>query len=142
MAQENKKLNQRKIVPNNSNGTEEDPKKRPKFNIYWIYGLLLAAIIGFNYFKNVGSAGVETDIEAFKEIVKQGDISEIKVIRNKKIVRVFINKDSIRACLIFFKIFSFEDVLFIMPYYLNRILNNYTACRIFYNCILGIINYV
>ena len=95
MAQENKKLNQRKIVPNNLNGTDEDPKKRPKFNIYWIYGLLFASIIGYNFFKNVNPAGVETDIEAFKEMVEQGDVSEIKIIRNKKIVRVFINKDSI-----------------------------------------------
>src|SRR5215212_12121436 len=96
MAQENKKLNQRKIIPNNNlNGTEEDPKKRPKFNIYWIYGLLFASIIGYNFFKNVNPAGVETDIEAFKEMVEQGDVNEIKIIRNKKIVRVFINKDSV-----------------------------------------------
>jgi AFG3 family protein len=97
MAQENKKLNQRKIVPNNVNGgTEEDPKKRPKFNIYWIYGLLFASIIGYNYFKNVNSSGTESDIETFQQIVKQGDVNEIKIIRNKKIVRVFINKDSLR----------------------------------------------
>jgi len=96
MAQENKKLNQRKIIPNNNlNGTEEDPKKRPKFNIYWIYGLLFASIIGYNLYKGVNPAGVETDIEAFKDMAAQGDISEIKIIRNKKIVRVFISKDSI-----------------------------------------------
>ncbi|MEO6219521.1 MAG: ATP-dependent metallopeptidase FtsH/Yme1/Tma family protein, partial [Ginsengibacter sp.] len=98
MAQENKKLNQRKITPNNNlNGTEEDSKKRPKFNIYWIYGLLFAAIIGFNYFKNVGTAGAETDIEAFKSMVEQGDVNEIKIIRNKKIVRVSVKRDSILA---------------------------------------------
>ena len=80
MAQENKKLNQRKIIPNNNlNGTEEDPKKRPKFNIYWIYGLLFAAIIGYNLYKGVNPAGVETDIEAFKDIVAQGDVNEIKI---------------------------------------------------------------
>jgi cell division protease FtsH len=96
MAQDNKKLNQRKIIPNNNlNGTDEDPKKRPKFNIYWIYGLLFASIIAYNAYKGVNPSGVETDIEAFKEIVKKGDVNEIKIIRNKKIVRVFINKDSI-----------------------------------------------
>lgn len=94
MAQENKKLNQRKI-PGNANNIDDDPKKRPKFNIYWIYGLLFAAIVGYNLYKGSGTDQTETDIESFKEMVKQGDISEIKVIRNKKIVRAFIKKDSI-----------------------------------------------
>jgi cell division protease FtsH len=100
MAQENnnnKKLNQRKIVPNNLNGTDDDPKKRPRFNIYWIYGLLFASIIGYNLYKTTNPAGVETDIEDFKEIVKQGDIEGIKVIRNKKIVRVSLKRDSVLA---------------------------------------------
>ncbi len=76
-------------------GTEEDPKKRPRFNVYWIYGLLFAAIIGYNTFRQVGSSGIETNIEAFKELALQGDVNEIKVIRNRKIVRVFLSKDSV-----------------------------------------------
>jgi AFG3 family protein len=95
MAQEDHKKTQRKINSNNIPGPDDDQKKRPKLSIYWIYGLIFAAIIGYNYFKNVGSAGVESNTEAFKEIAQQGDVNEIKVIRNKKIVRVFINKDSI-----------------------------------------------
>src|ERR1700733_8263858 len=95
MAQDNKNLNQRKIVPNNLNGTGDDPKKRPKFNIYWIYGILFASIVGYNLYRGVSTAGIETDIESFKEMVRQGDVNEIKIIRNKKIVRVFINKDSL-----------------------------------------------
>ncbi len=96
MSQENnKKIIKKKIIPN-LNGTEDDQKKRPKFNIYWIYGLLFASIIGYNLFRGVGTAGVETNIESFKEMVKGGDVSEIKIIRNKKIVRVFLSKDSIR----------------------------------------------
>src|SRR5687768_18410549 len=97
MAQENnKKPGQKKGVPN-LNGTEDDQKKRPKFNIYWIYGLLFASIIGYNLIRGVSTAGVETNIESFKEMVKQGDVSEIKIIRNKKIVRVFVPKDSITS---------------------------------------------
>ncbi len=94
MAQDNKKTSQKKIIPN-LNGTEDDQKKRPKFNIYWIYGLLFASIIGYNLFRGVSPTGVETNIESFKEMVKEGDVSEIKIIRNKKIVRVYVLKDSI-----------------------------------------------
>ncbi|MEO6328432.1 MAG: ATP-dependent zinc metalloprotease FtsH [Ginsengibacter sp.] len=95
MAQDSKNLNQRKISPNNLNGAGEDPKKRPRFNIYWIYGILFASIVGYNLYRGVNTAGIETDIESFKEMAKQGDVNEIKIIRNKKIVRVFISKDSI-----------------------------------------------
>jgi AFG3 family protein len=97
MAQDNKNLNQRKLTPNNLNGTGEDPKKRPKFNIYWIYGILFASIIGYNLYKTASTSGVETDIESFKEMVKQGDVIGIKVIRNRKIVRAVINRDSLAA---------------------------------------------
>ena len=96
MAQQDyKKQTPRKVNPNNVPGNDDDPKKRPRLNVYWIYGLIFAAIIGYNLFRNVSTAGVETNIEAFKELVKQGDVKEIKVIRNKKFVRVSVNKDSI-----------------------------------------------
>lgn len=96
MAQQDiKKPSPKKITPNNLTGMDEDPKKRPRLNVYWIYGLIFAAIIGYNTFRQVGSTGVETNIEAFKDLAKQGDVNEIKIIRNKKIVRVSISKDSI-----------------------------------------------
>ena len=96
MAQQDyKKQTPRKINPNNLPGPDEDPKKRPRFSVYWIYGLLFTAIIAYNMFRTVNNNGVETNIEAFKELAKQGDVSEIKIIRNKKIVRVSVSKDSI-----------------------------------------------
>jgi len=96
MAQQDfKKQTPKKINPNNLPGTDEDPKKRPRFNVYWIYGLLFAVIVAYNVYRGSNTAGVETNIEAFKELAKQGDVSEIKIIRNKKIVRVSVSKDSI-----------------------------------------------
>ncbi|MEP6615195.1 MAG: ATP-dependent zinc metalloprotease FtsH [Ginsengibacter sp.] len=95
MAQEDYKKTQRKINSNNIPGPDDDQKKRPKLSIYWIYGLIFAAIVGYNLFKQSSTAGVETNIEAFKQMAKEGDVNEIKIIRNKKIVRVSISKDSI-----------------------------------------------
>ena len=76
MAQQDyKKQTPRKINPNNLPGTDEDPKKRPRFNVYWIYGLIFAAIVAYNVYRGASTAGIETNIEAFKELVKQGDVS-------------------------------------------------------------------
>ena len=93
--QEQKKLIPTKYNPKNTPATEEDPKKRPRFNVYWIYGLIFAAIVGYNLFRGVTGAGVETDQIKFTELIRQGDVDKIKTIRNKKLVRVFVNKDSL-----------------------------------------------
>ncbi len=82
--------------PNPSSGEENQPKKRPKFNIYWIYGIAFAALIGYNFFRGVTSSGIETDQVKFKEMVKMGDVEKIKTIRGKKIVRVYLKKDALK----------------------------------------------
>ncbi len=86
----------RKFNPDNIPPKGEDPqKKKSRFNIYWIYGILFIGIIGWNLIRTVGSAGVETDQQKFYEMVKQGDVEKVKTIRNKKIVRIFLSKDSL-----------------------------------------------
>jgi cell division protease FtsH len=45
----------------------------------------------------VSSAGVETDQLKFYEMLKQGDVQQIQTVRNRKIVRVFVQKDSLLA---------------------------------------------
>ena len=96
MAQDFKqKPTPRKVNPNNLPGTEDDPKKRPRFSIYWVYGIIFAVIVCYQLVRGVNSAGVETNIESFKDFAKEGDVSKIKIIRNKKIVRVSLVKDSI-----------------------------------------------
>src|SRR3954470_2650256 len=92
----NQPSSKRKISPDNIPG--EDPqKKKSRFNIYWICGILFISIIAYNMYRGVNSTGVETDQQKFYEMLKQGDVEKIKTIRNKKIVRVFINKDSLTA---------------------------------------------
>jgi cell division protease FtsH len=91
MSQTNNTNNPGKLSPLN-----EDPKKKNKFSIYWIYGIILAILLSWNMFRTVNSAGVETDQQRFYEMLKQGDVEEIKTIRNKKLVRVFLNVDSLK----------------------------------------------
>ena len=106
MAQKN--MNQqdsnRKFNPDNIPPKGDDPnKKKPRFSIYWIYGIIFLSIIGWNFFRTVSSAGIEIDQQKFYAMVLQGDVVKMKTIRNKKIVRVFINKDSLNAKAGFYK---------------------------------------
>ncbi|MBC7509245.1 MAG: ATP-dependent zinc metalloprotease FtsH [Ferruginibacter sp.] len=97
MADEKKPLPKRKFNPDNIPpiGDDNQQKNKNRFNIYWIYGLVFAGILVYNFTRNFSSAGVETNQIKFTELVKQGDVESIKTIRNKKIVRVFIKKDSL-----------------------------------------------
>ena len=89
--QNNKRKNPDNIPPMG----EEPEKKKNRFSIYWIYGIIFLSIISYTLFRGVNSAGIETDQQKFYEMVKQGDVDMIKTIRNQKLVRVFLKKDSL-----------------------------------------------
>jgi cell division protease FtsH len=98
MAEDKKTEANRKHNPNiPPTGDDNSSKNKNRFNIYWVYGLVFAAIVGYNLFRGASSTGVETDQIKFTELIKQGDVEKIKTIRNKKIVRVFVHKDSLVA---------------------------------------------
>lgn len=100
----NQQENKRKYNPDNMPPKGEDPKNRkPRFNIYWAYGIVFLTIIAWNLFRTVSSAGIETDQQKFTQMVLQGDVLKMKTIRNKKIVRVFVNPDSLKAKTEFYK---------------------------------------
>ncbi|MEO6406342.1 MAG: ATP-dependent zinc metalloprotease FtsH [Ferruginibacter sp.] len=89
--------NTKRKTPDNQPAGGDDPlKKKPRFNIYWFYGILLLSIIAYNFYRGVNSTGIETDQQKFYAMNSQGDVEKIKTIRNKKIVRVWINPDSLR----------------------------------------------
>ncbi|MEO7445042.1 MAG: ATP-dependent zinc metalloprotease FtsH [Ferruginibacter sp.] len=95
----NNNMNQKDIprkAPESRPPTGDDAKeKKPKFNIYWFYGFLFLAIIAYSLLHGATSTGVETDQLKFFTMVQHGDVNKIKTIRNKKLVRVFLIKDSL-----------------------------------------------
>ena len=99
----NQQDSKKKFNPDNI-PSKGDDKKKPKFNIYWIYGIIFLTIIAWNFFRTVSSAGIETDQQKFYVMVLQGDVVKMKTIRNKKIVRVFVNTDSLKTKSSFYKL--------------------------------------
>lgn len=84
-----------KISPPSENGRENDPKKKPRLSIYWVYGILFALIIGYNVMQRSGSEGTEISNVQFFQMLKQGDVQKLRIIGNQKIVRVTINPQAI-----------------------------------------------
>ncbi len=100
-------MNQSNNNPNpgeNKSPLGEDPKKKSKFSIYWIYLIILLSIIAYNLFRSVDISGIEiTYPNQFQTLMNQGDVQKIKVIRNKKIVRIYASKDSVKNKSAFYK---------------------------------------
>ncbi len=89
--------NQQSTPPQKKTPFGEDPKKKNKFNIYWIYGIILVVLISYNLLRSVDIGGIViTNPGQFEEMLSKGDINTIKIIRNKKIVRVLITPDSLK----------------------------------------------
>ncbi|RLD64156.1 MAG: cell division protein FtsH [Bacteroidetes bacterium] len=83
---------------NNSIPENKKPEKtkKPKFNIYWIYGILAIAIIAFQ-FLNIGSNPIQTNWHDFKnKMLLNHDVEKVIVI-NKEKVEVFIKQDRLNS---------------------------------------------
>ena len=79
---------------NNSNNKSSDKKPKPKFNMYWVYGLIFVFFIALN-FMNFGTGPEEITWQDFKNnMLKNNDVEKIVVI-NKEKAEVYIKPDKI-----------------------------------------------
>lgn len=98
-----KKPLQRRLKSNISPSSDEDPRKKPKLSIYWVYGVIFALIIGYNLFRTTTGTGVEINNTDFYTMLRQGDVDQIKTVGNKKLVRVYINPQKLEENAGYFK---------------------------------------
>ncbi len=74
-----------------------NPKKGPKFSIYWIYAIIFSFLIGFTLFGNPFKDEMgKTDLKQFQEMLLSNDIDHYENIENKKKIKIFLKKDSIQ----------------------------------------------
>lgn len=78
--------------------SKDNPKptgKGPKFNITWIYGIIILVLIG-SYFLNDTAPLKEVPYSTFEEYVKKGHIEKIEVYPNKNTISAKVNKTSVK----------------------------------------------
>jgi AFG3 family protein len=76
---------------NDQNETKPQEKK-PRFNPYWIYGLILLAFIIINFFPR--EQGKATNWNDVKKMILQEDVTRM-IIYNENEVEVFLNKEAL-----------------------------------------------
>ena len=102
--EQKKKPLQRRFNSNSNPGSpEEDPKKKPKLSIYWVYGIIFAVIIGYNLFRTTTGTGVQINDTDFYTMLTKDDVTQIKTVGNKKLVRVYINPQKLQEDAAYFQ---------------------------------------
>lgn len=79
---------------NNNGDKKRDKSKQPKFNYYWIYGILALILLGANFFNFTNTNTKDLDISAFEKMIGEGDVETVKIINNQK-VEVFIRQEAL-----------------------------------------------
>ncbi len=98
MSQEPYNKNERSNLPrfnNRPTGDDNNPRKGPRFSIYWVYAIIFAVLIGFQLFSPFSSSTAKTTPNEFKEMVLKGDVQKYTIISNRNIVRVYLKSSSI-----------------------------------------------
>jgi len=84
--------------PKGPGGDENTPKKGPKFNIYWVWGVIAIVLLGYNFLApgfTPDAHHLESEMEFRNDMLEKGDVDHLVLVTNKNLVRVFIKKDSL-----------------------------------------------
>src|SRR3954468_23728152 len=97
MAQDDKKVKKdfRNIPGIPPSGDDKSGRKGPKFSIYWIYAIIAVVLIAANLFNMSPDAVRTTELEFRQQMLAKGDVEKLDLIKNKELVRVYINSDSL-----------------------------------------------
>ena len=76
------------------NKNSENKPTGPKFNTYWIYGLIALFLIALNFYQISNAGNDPIKFSKFAEMVKKGDVERLDVV-NEKVAQVFLKESSL-----------------------------------------------
>ena len=91
--------NEKRFAPfkrNKEGGGNSQLPKTPKFSFYWIYVIAAVGLIGYQVLRGVNpDARNITELEFKQKMLSQNDVVKLEPVKNKGVVRVYIQKDSL-----------------------------------------------
>ena len=74
------------------------PRKGPRFNIYWIWAIIFAVLVGFQLFGSFSpdAKQIDSELEFRTQMLEQGDVEKLVIVTNKNLVRVYIKNDALK----------------------------------------------
>ncbi|MBO0342801.1 MAG: ATP-dependent zinc metalloprotease FtsH [Bacteroidota bacterium] len=81
----------------NENNPNNNAPKKPRFSSWWIYGVVIAIIIGFQFFGGSSFSSTEkTTTSELQEFLRNGDISKIVIITNTRQAKVYLTEEAMK----------------------------------------------
>jgi cell division protease FtsH len=84
------------LQDNNMNeGGGKEPRKTIKFNIYWVYAIIVAILLGFQLFGRMTPDTLQTSQRVFEDsMLMKGYVERYLIIKNKDLVRVTLKPEA------------------------------------------------
>lgn len=84
------------LQDNNMNeGGGKEPRKTIKFNIYWVYAIIVAILLGFQLFGRMAPDTVPTSQLVFEDsMLMKGYVDRYVIVKNKDLVRVTLKPEA------------------------------------------------
>jgi len=83
------------MAEKNKNDKKNNKTIKPKFNFYWVYGIIVLLLLGLQLLNFSGQAKKKYEQDFFSELLPSNDVDKIFVVRNKEQVEVFIKDKSL-----------------------------------------------
>src|ERR1700712_2714524 len=77
------------------NGGDKSPRKGPRISLYWIYGIIIAVLVGVQYINGGNEIKKTTEKEFREQMYLKGDVDHIESVQNSLLIRVYIKTDSL-----------------------------------------------
>ena len=75
---------------------EDDPQRKgPRFNIYWVWGIIAAVLVSINFFSPFSPDAKEISQKEFQQMLTNNDVDKIAIINNKNQVRVYLKPSAV-----------------------------------------------
>ena len=99
MSQEDMKQSDKgfsRIRPRDDSGNNGS-RKGPRFNLYWVWGVIIAIFFGVQIFNPFNADIKDTNLQEFKNVMlANGDVDSYTIIDNRNLVKIYIKKDSLQ----------------------------------------------
>ncbi len=80
----------------NNNPKDQNKMPKPKFNSYWVYGLVIAIFIGFQLMSGVDGGSDQLSENKFNEILKNNEIEKISIV-NKDLAYITLKPEALSS---------------------------------------------
>lgn len=76
-------------------GNGENPKKGPRFSIYWVYAIIFTVLIGFQLMGPFNTNSKQVTQESFEQMLTANDVKEYVIVSNRNVVRITLNREAL-----------------------------------------------